>query len=140
MAPDWLKVGAKRLVVHLETVTEQTLSEIHAQASALGAEVFLAMGPETSIENLWTLVKKCDGFQILSVHPGFAGQAYLPLSLEKLQFLRQSWPKSKIEMDGGMDLERAKLSVSAGANILASASYIFENPDPAKAYNNLKNL
>ncbi len=138
VAEEWLKAGAKRLIVHLETIDENSFEEIRKTAEKYNAELMLSLRPETSAENLRPYFEKTLEFQILAVYPGPSGQKFLQLVLEKVKFLRRELPDAKIEVDGGINLETARLCKEAGADIVVSASYIFGNSDPESAYRQLK--
>ncbi len=136
----WLEAGAKRLIIHIETINEHSFEEIESVAKKYGAELMLAISPETPIEKLEPYLGKASEFQVLAVHAGPAGQNFLPLVLDKVKFLRKELPDAKIEVDGGINLEIAKLAKDAGADMVTSASYIFGNKEPKKAYEELKNI
>ena len=136
----WLAAGAKRFVVHVETLTMETAKSIIAEAKKRGAGAMLTLNPETPAEALRPYFKLFSYYQVLSVNPGFAGQKFLPMSLDKLRFLRRELPDAKIQIDGGVNLETGKLAREAGADILLAASHIFNSNDPKKAYESLKKL
>ncbi len=147
--PDWLEAGAERVIVHLEALTKREgsievdpkrIEWVYAKCAEYGAEAMLAINPETPVEELLAAGGKFLEFQILAVHPGLAGQKFLPLMLEKVKFLRIKLPHAKIEVDGGVNEEIAKLVKDAGADIVTSASHIFESRDPKAAYETLKSL
>jgi ribulose-phosphate 3-epimerase len=75
---------------------------------------------------------------VLAVHPGLSGQKFLPVVLEKISFLRQELPDAKIEVDGGITSETARVALAAGANLLVSGSDIFGSPDPEGEYEKLR--
>lgn len=136
----WLAAGAKRLIVHVETLPKDDSSvfqEILTVCKHHGADVMLAANPETRVQELLEYQGKCSWFQTLAVHPGFAGQRFYPLVLDKVRRLRAVIPDAHIEVDGGITLETAKPAKEAGADILVSASYIFQHSDPKEAYEQL---
>ncbi len=133
----WLNAGANRIIIHLEAISEETSSEIKKKTDAKGIELMIAINPETPVEKLRPYFGKTTEFQILAVYPGPAGQKFQTLVTDKIRFLRSEMPDATIEVDGGMNEETAKLSKAAGADIATSSSYIFGNPNPAKAYKKL---
>ncbi len=137
VAEDWLKAGAKRLIVHEEPLSEAGMKQILSLAYAYGAEVMLAINPETPAETLRPHFGKVKSYQILSVHPGTAGQAFLPLTLPKIRFLRKELPDATIEVDGGITPEVAKKVRAAGADLITSSHYILAAHDPTSAYSEL---
>jgi ribulose-phosphate 3-epimerase len=139
-AERWLTAGAKRVVVHLEAAPLELFVEIAAAAQEAGAEVVLALNPETPIEQAVPYFSSTSSFLILAVHPGLSGQKFLPAVLQKASFLRREVPNAKIEIDGGINMETGRAAIDAGADTLVSGSYIFDGPDPAGEYESLRSL
>lgn len=137
---EWIKAGAKRIIVHVEAVTPETAAQISKMARGERVEIMLSSNPHTLKDALKPYLKLFPGFQVLAVNPGYTGQHFLPSTLEKLKFLRHSSSSAKIEVDGGINRETAKLAKAAGATIVAAASYIFGVKDPQKAYEALKRI
>jgi ribulose-phosphate 3-epimerase len=136
----WLAAGAKRFIVHVETIDEDSLRDIVAQCTAGHAELMLSSNPEIPAEDLTPYLHDISRFQVLCVNPGLAGQKFLPLALEKVKWLKYAIPDALIEVDGGITPETAKWAKDAGADIIVSASYIFGSKDPKKAYEELKKI
>ncbi len=136
----WLTAGAKRFIVHIETVDEDSLKDISAMCKAGGAELILSSNPETPVEEFTPYLQDESRFQVLAVNPGLAGQKFLPLMLEKVKWLKAAVPDAIIEVDGGVTPETAKWAKDAGADTAVSASYIFGSRDPGKAYEELKKI
>jgi len=137
---DWLEAGAKRLIVHMETVNAALAKAMADVAKRHGAEVMISSNPETPSEKYEPFFQVTKLFQVLAVHPGFAGQKFLPPALDKIKFLRARMPDAAIEVDGGVSPETGRRARAAGADILISADHIFGNGDPRRAYEELKNL
>jgi ribulose-phosphate 3-epimerase len=131
----WWQAGVKRVIVHLEAMSDSAL--LLAAAEEAGGAIMLAISPETPVETLLPYLASFSFFQVLAVAPGLAGQKFEPQILAKVKFLRQRAPNAKIEVDGGINPETAQQAKAAGADILVSASYIFNHPDPSLAYQNL---
>lgn len=138
-ADDWLAAGAQRLIVHVETITKESLHEIVSAAERYKVEVMLSSKPETMMEEIQPYLTYCKAFQILAVKPGPAGQVFLPFVDEKIRFLREESPNATIEVDGGMNPETIMKVKAAGADTIVSASYIFGSTDPKAAYEALRN-
>lgn len=136
---NWLAAGARRLVVHVETITQESFHEILSAAERDRVEIMLSVRPDTSIDDIIPYLKHVNSFQILAVQPGAAGQQFLSFVKEKIVLLREEAPDVTIEVDGGMNEETARAVRSVGADTIVSASYIFNNTDPRKAYEILKN-
>ena len=134
---DWIEAGAERIIVHAETLSAETAEKIEALSKEHAVEMMLAFSPETRLETAREYFKRFSEYQILAVYPGLPNQVFLPIVLEKIRFLRESFPKSNIEVDGGINLETARAVKAAGANILISASHIFKAKDPKAAYEEL---
>lgn len=122
----WLKAGAKRLIVHVEAFSDPSF--ILDKAKLYGADVMVAINPNTSIDTMAPYLTNINFFQVLAVDPGIAGQKFQEKVLEKIKFLRERAPAAKIEVDGGINPETAKMVKDAGADMVASASYIFDHP------------
>ncbi len=136
----WIAAGADRLIVHAETLTEETARMIVRQAARRRVEVMLASNPHTTTAELWPFLKLFSHFEVLSVDPGPAGQKFIPITLQKVKFLRNFAPNANIEVDGGVNLEVAKEAKKAGANIVVSASYILNSKDPKGAFKKLQKI
>jgi ribulose-phosphate 3-epimerase len=136
----WLAAGAKRFIVHIETIDEDSLKNIAAACKAGRAELVLSSNPETPADEFTPYLHMTSRFQVLCVNPGLAGQKFLPLVLEKVKWLKYALPDAIIEVDGGVTPETAKWAKDAGADIIVSASHIFGSKDPKKAYKELKKI
>jgi ribulose-phosphate 3-epimerase len=134
---DWLAAGARRLIVHLETLTPQSLHEIVSAAARYNAEVMISSRPDSIAEEYVPYLRDFSAFQVLAVPPGPAGQTFLPFVAEKIRFLRDALPDAIIEVDGGMNPETARRAKDAGADTIVSSNYIFNAADPKKAYEEL---
>jgi ribulose-phosphate 3-epimerase len=131
---DWLVAGARRLIVHAESLTPQSMNEILSVAGRYHVEVMLSSKPESDGEDILPYLKHFHSFQVLAVRPGPAGQEFLPFACEKIRFLREELPDAIIEVDGGMNPETARRVKDIGADTIVSSSYIFNAADPKKAY------
>ncbi|MBM3257289.1 MAG: hypothetical protein FJY98_03085 [Candidatus Liptonbacteria bacterium] len=147
----WLQAGAKQVVVHVEALedtrfrkrTEDPLSLAYAikdACAAKGAEVVLGINSETSPEHLSPYLGFIRKFLVLSVHPGLAGQKFLPAALRTIEWIKREAPHATIEVDGGITPEVAKKVKAAGADVLIAASFIFKEKDIKKAIEALQNV
>jgi ribulose-phosphate 3-epimerase len=134
------EAGADRITIHFEATedVEDTLLFIKRCNVLAG----LAFCPETSESMIPKYLDKCDMMLLMTVHPGFGGQAFMPEMLEKIQFTRNLCDKfdlpMKIQVDGGINEETAKMCVEAGADILVAGTYLFGLPDMAVGVQQLK--
>jgi transketolase len=136
----WLAAGASRFIVHVETIDERSIEEILRKCARRGAEVMLSSCPETSVKKLEPYLGRVSMLQVLAVHPGPAAQRFLPLTLEKVRWIRRHAPNAIIEVDGGIVPATARRVRAAGADVIVSASYIFSSAEPKAAYEELKTL
>lgn len=132
----WLVEPVKRIIVHYE-VTHDLDFIVRQCRMGERVEVGLSVASHTSWTCLKPFVGKVDVLQVLAVHPGMAGQGFERHNLAKIKHLRQFAPKAIIEVDGGITPDIADDCVLAGADILASASYIFDHPSPKMAIREL---
>lgn len=149
---DWIKAGIKRIFVHYEALAEvgrknpdtnarDILNFILEKGRLADVGIGLAISPVTPIEEIVSYFDKVKHIQILAVDPGLAGQKFQISVLDKIKFLEgNGFVDVVVEVDGGINLETAKLCKEAGADILVSASYIWNNKDPKAAFEELKSL
>ncbi len=134
----WLLEPVKRIIVHQEV--SHDLDFILAECRAEGIQVGLSVNSHTSWTGLKPFTEKVDLLQILAVHAGRAGQVFERHNLSKIKHLRAFAPKAIIEVDGGIVPDIADECARAGADILASANYIFSHPSPKMAIRELQLL
>ena len=149
---DWIKAGVKRIFVHYEALVEaekknpdinasDILNFILEKGRSANVEIGLVISPLTSVEEIVPYFDKVKHIQILAVDPGLAGQKFQMSILDKIRFLKgNGFADNVVEVDGGINLEIAKLCKEAGTDILASASYIWNNKDPKTAFEELRAL
>lgn len=120
--------GAEYLTIHFEATkhVKETLADIRK----LGMKAGISIKPGTPARAVFQLLDKVDLVLVMSVEPGFGGQAFIPESLEKLQELRQEIDARKLgvllEVDGGINFETGKQCVAAGADVLVMGAYFFK--------------
>lgn len=124
---EYLKVGCDMITVHLEAVPEPVdlLQEIRRQECCSG----LAINPGTPVESLEPFLEYCDQVLVMSVEPGFGGQKFDPVAVEKLSKLRQMAPEMLLSVDGGIGPQTIGLTAEAGANLFVCGSSVFDEPD-----------
>ncbi|MBI2035668.1 MAG: hypothetical protein HYT12_03215 [Candidatus Liptonbacteria bacterium] len=131
-ADRWLRAGAKRLIVHLESMGD--LVYLIEKYKKYNAEIFLAINPATPVERIFAHIDDFDGFLMLAVSPGPSGQSFKPEILEKIKILKNKKSDVIIEIDGGVNLETAKLAKEAGASLFVAGNFIFGSENPKTAY------
>jgi ribulose-phosphate 3-epimerase len=131
----FVNAGASMVSVHVEAVPhlQRTLSLIRK----LGAKAGAVLNPSTPAVMLEDVARDLDFVLVMSVNPGFGGQAFIPHSVEKIRRVREVLDRAGspavIEVDGGIDLTTAAAVVSAGARILVAGQAIFGTADPVAA-------
>lgn len=150
--------GADMITFHLEATEE--VEETLAYIRRCNVKAGLAFCPETSVSMIPKYLDKCDMILLMTVHPGFGGQSFMPEVLDKVRFTRDLCdklniraggvtqdPNSKvilppfdIEVDGGITNETAKLCVEAGGNVIVAGTYLFHFPKMAEGVKILRNL
>lgn len=124
---EFVKAGADIITIHLEACkdVEATIDAIHAQ----GVKAGVSICPETPVSEVAGLLEKVDMILIMSVHPGFGGQKFIPDSLEKIKELRQMASEKglnlDIEVDGGIYRDNLADVLEAGANVIVAGSAVF---------------
>lgn len=126
------------VVLHAETLGE--ICEAIKAARDKKVKLFIALNPETPVSVLDPYLDRLDGVLIMSVNPGQYGAKFLPEQLEKVRAVRAKSQTITIEVDGGMNHMTMGATVEAGANQIASGSYIMKSVDPEAAYESLKAL
>jgi ribulose-phosphate 3-epimerase len=138
LALAWLRVGARRLIVPVQTVGD--IKTLAKTARKFRAEVAPSFDLSASIADAEKYLEDFDYIQILAVEPGRGGQEFNPEVLARINFLRGKSRGVKIEVDGGINPETAAQVLQAGADVLVSGSYIFGSPDPSQSYKELETL
>ena len=128
--------GMEIVSFHVEAVDDP--APVIRKARAAGLGVGLTVSPETPIEAAFPYLEDVDDVMVMSVHPGWSGQAFIPEALPKLELVRGELSRRgldvDVEVDGGVKRDNARRCVDAGANVLVVASGIFQQPDiPAAA-------
>ncbi|MBK6730511.1 MAG: ribulose-phosphate 3-epimerase [Bacteroidetes bacterium] len=139
---DFRKAGADRISIHVEACIH--LHAAVAQIKKSGAKASIAINPSTSLSALEEILPFIDGVCLMSVNPGFGGQAFIETAINKIKKLKQMIQHCSnevlIEVDGGVKLDNAQRILDAGADILVSGSGVFSQADPIAAIQTLKNL
>jgi ribulose-phosphate 3-epimerase len=137
---DFRRAGADGLTVHVEAVTHlhRCLQEIREQGMRAG----VALNPATPVESVYEVLPDLDLVLVMTVNPGFGGQAFIPGSLDKIRRMRdlieRRNPAARLQVDGGIKAENAAEALAAGADVLVSGSGVFGAPDPVAAIAALK--
>jgi ribulose-phosphate 3-epimerase len=136
------QAGANGVTGHIEALPDPT--GFFDRAAELGLDAGLALNPPTPVESIVPYLDRCEKVVVMSVHPGFGGQSFIPDTLEKITKLRELIDSSAlatdIEVDGGIDLHTVGQARSAGADILVAGTAIFGAEDPAGAVGAMRNM
>ena len=133
---DFAEAGAYFITIHAEASLH--LSDDIQKIKDAGCKAAVALNPNTPVDKISKVLPMLDMVLVMSVHPGFGGQAFIPEVLEKVKWLREHYPNLDIQIDGGITDKTAPLAIEAGANILVSGSYILKSEDPKKAADSLR--
>lgn len=134
-ARDFARAGAHVLTFHVEVCgAHQPAEDVIAAFRDQGvSRVGLALNPDTPIERAADLLDRVDLVLVMSVFPGFGGQAFIPEVLSKVSWLRERGFDRDVEMDGGLDADSLPLAAAAGVNALVSGTALFGAPDMREA-------
>lgn len=131
IVPDFAKAGASLISFHPEASrhVHRTIQLIKAE----GCQAGMVLNPATPVEVLDYVLEELDLVLLMSVNPGFGGQAFIPSTLEKLRKVRERIDASgraiRLEVDGGVKPENIGEIAAAGADTFVAGSAIFGKPD-----------
>jgi ribulose-phosphate 3-epimerase len=134
--------GASNITVHYETCPHlnRTIHFIQEQ----GIKAGVCLNPHTPVSVLEEIIGEIDMVLLMSVNPGFGGQAFIESTYEKVRKLRKLIDsqnlQTRIEIDGGVNFETGKKLIEAGADVLVSGSFIFKSDNPLHTISKMKNL
>jgi ribulose-phosphate 3-epimerase len=139
-AIDYVKLGADIVTVHLEALADPrpTLDAIRSR----GARAHLAINPGTPVAEVEPFLEACDGVLVMSVEPGFGGQTFEPIALDKLAQLaairRDRGGHYRLCVDGGISNTTIGPAAAAGAQLIVAGSAVIRSPDYARAITELE--
>jgi len=137
-AQTFVEAGANHITFHIEVAdkAEDLIDRLHA----LGATAGICLNPETPVEAIEKIAPLCDMVLVMTVHPGFGGQKFMPDAAQKIIGVREIvGPETRIEVDGGIDPHTTPTVVSYGADTLVVGKAIFSMPDRIAAVNAIRN-
>ena len=141
-APEFVAAGADSVTFHYEAAEDSTklIKEIHALKSRVG----LAIKPNTPLADVKEFLDDIDVLLVMTVEPGFGGQAFMIKMLEKVREARSIANdknlKMWIQVDGGIGLQTIEQAAQAGADFIVVGSAAFSTADPGKAMQDLRKL
>ena len=134
--------GINYLTVHQEAVTH--LDRLLAEVRKRGVKAGVALNPGTPVSVLESILCKCDHVLIMSVNPGFGGQAFIDESYNKIRQLKSlietQGREVIIEVDGGVGLENVSRVVKAGARLIVAGSSVFKDEQPRACFRALRQM
>ena len=136
------KAGADHICVQAEPSATIHLHRVLGQIREAGKQAGVALNPATPLSALDYVLHLCDVIIVMTVNPGFGGQAFLPELLPKVRMLRamcrERGLSPRIELDGGINARTIRAGVEAGADAVVAGSYIFGSPDYGEAIRSLR--
>ena len=136
------KAGADLLSIHLEADHPTRIAEALKAMEANGVKKAVALRPITSAEAVLPYIEQLDMILVMTVEPGFGGQAFMSGQLDTIRRVREIIdrynPACDLEVDGGINAQTAKLVVEAGANVLVAGSSVYGASDIEAAIESLR--
>jgi len=136
-AEHFVEAGADHITFHIEATDEPTklIDRLHK----LGCTAGICLNPETPVEAIRSVAPLCDMVLVMTVHPGFGAQEFMPDAAKKIAKVRKIvGPDIRIEVDGGIDPQTAPIVVSYGADTLVVGNAIFAKSDRVAAINAIR--
>jgi len=131
-AERFVDAGANHITFHIETVDEpeKLIDGIHE----LGCTAGVSLNPETPVQAIEKVAPLCDMVLVMTVHPGFGAQQFIQEAAKKIVKVREIvGPDIRVEVDGGINPQTARVVTSYGADTLVAGNAIFSKPDRAAA-------
>ena len=136
-AQAFVEAGANHITFHIEVADKAR--ELIDRLHALGATAGICLNPKTPVEAIEKIAPLCDMVLVMTVHPGFGGQKFMPEAAQKVTRVREIvGPEIRIEVDGGIDPQTTPMVVSYGADTLVVGNAIFSKPDRVAAVNAIR--
>lgn len=138
----YAKAGADTIIFHVEAAADP--HALVARIRELGARAAFSVKPKTPIEDYLDLAREADQVLVMSVEPGFGGQAFMPEQLSKVEMLdrlrRAEGLDLTIEIDGGISADTIGQAAAAGVDSFVAGSAVYGAPDPNAAIDELRRL
>lgn len=138
---DFVNAGADSITFHVES--NSNITETIFKIKKSGKKVGLSLRPKTDIKILFPYLQYIDVVLVMTVEPGFGGQKFMAEQMEKVTTLKQEAIKRnlnfEIELDGGINLETAKIIKQYPVDICVSGTCVFRSNDMKSTINQLKN-
>ncbi len=129
---NFAEAGANHITFHIEVADEP--KEIIDKLHALGCTAGICLNPDTPVEAIEQIAPLCDMVLVMTVHPGFGAQEFMPEAAKKVIRVREIvGPDIRVEVDGGIDPDKTPIVVSYGADTLVAGHAIFSQTDRVAA-------
>jgi len=139
-APEFIKAGADWVSIHPDTCANPNASL--QKIRELGARASIAVNPDVPLEQVEACFRDVDMILMMTVFPGFGGQAFIPSVVPKIEAVRKIIDEQElavlVEVDGGIKTDNIALVVRAGAEVIVSGSGIFKTPDYAETIRQMR--
>jgi len=124
--------GASQFTFHYEALNDDdAVSDLINQIKQNDLKAGLSVKPKTSVDKIAKFGARLDNALIMTVEPGFGGQQFQAVQMEKVRALRAQFPELNIQVDGGITVENVHECAAAGANAIVSGTGIIKRPDQA---------
>jgi ribulose-phosphate 3-epimerase len=133
----FVEAGVDHATFHIEVADDpvEIIEKLHKSGCSAG----LCLNPETPVKSIEAVATKCDMILVMTVHPGFGGQEFIPEAAKKVIEVREMvGPGIRVEVDGGIDPQTTPIVVSYGADTLVAGNAIFGQPDRIAAINAIR--
>lgn len=134
--PLWLACGARVVIFHAEATTRDSM--ICRATADKCADLSIALDPDTPVSRITEEIRNFGRIMIMGVAPGWSGQPFQDIAIEKIKMLKRLKPSLVITVDGGVKPENVQTLIEAGADVLVAGSALTESEDPAGAFYRLK--
>lgn len=136
----FIKAGADIVTFHVEACADPRAALLSIRK--LGKKAAISVKPNTPVSAIYDYLELCDMVLVMTVEPGYGGQALIPECLDKVRTLREEIERRgldiDIQVDGGINSENAKDAIAAGANVLVAGSAVFKAKDRKAAIDALR--
>jgi ribulose-phosphate 3-epimerase len=133
----FVEAGADHITFHIEVSDDppQLIGKLHDMGCTAG----ICLNPETPVEAIENVAPFCDMVLVMTVHPGFGGQKFMPEAAKKVARIREIvGPDVRVEVDGGIDPQTTPIVVAYGADTLVAGNAIFAESDRMAAINAIR--
>jgi ribulose-phosphate 3-epimerase len=122
----FVNAGSDNIIIHVEPQHYDIAGTLN-KIRELGRSPGISVNPPTPVESLLPYLPLVDQVLVMTVNPGFGGQSFMPVGLEKIRFIRQRYPNLIISVDGGINPETGRRCVEAGANALVAGNALYRH-------------